>query len=379
MKSKRAGQHRKDDYKSSRRTDRNEEYRQHRHGSEAGNSITPQPKRPTRQTLVQTDTTKKYAMENLPTDFFVTSSAYTPTVYRDQYPAIDPSSPALSQAGKVVIITGASEGIGARGFAPAFAKAKPRAIVLVGRNAAKLSATEANLRKITTEVDYLSIPTDISDEASVAALFQTVKAHYGHADVLINNAGANLAQAPLADVDATSWWADFEVNVKGTFMVTKGFLSLIGTERQGTIVNLSSGAATAVIPGWSSYSISKLAAIKLAEYVAMEYPNVNAVTLQPGVVDTAMVVGRFLSARKILQSKANTFSTESFKRFALDTPALVGGTGVWLATDAARFLTGRFVSANWSVEDLVRRKEEISAGNDLKVVYQGTFGLDQFK
>jgi NAD(P)-dependent dehydrogenase (short-subunit alcohol dehydrogenase family) len=231
-------------------------------------------------------------MENLPTDFFVTSAAYTPTVYRDQYPAINPTNPALSQAGKVVVITGASHGIGARGFAPAFAKAKPRAIVLVGRNAAKLSATEDSLRRITNDVEYISVPTDISNQASVDTLFQTVKARYGHADVLINNAAVNLAQAPLADADVKSWWTDFEVNVKGTFMVTRGFLSLLGNERPGTVVNLSTGIATAVFPTWSSYSITKLAAIKLAEYVAAEYPNVNAVTLQPGVVDTDMVVGK---------------------------------------------------------------------------------------
>lgn len=52
--------------------------------------------------------------------------------------------------------------------------------------------------------------------------------------------------------------------------------------------------------------------------------------------------------------------------------------GVWLSTDAAKFLSGRFVSANWSVDDLVKRKDEIVAGNDLKMIYQGTFGLDQF-
>ncbi len=231
-------------------------------------------------------------MENLPTDFFVTSSAYTPTVYRDQYPSIDPKNPALSQAGKVIIITGASDGIGARGFAPAFAKASPRAIVLVGRNATKLATTEANLRKINKGVEYLSMPTDISNQASVDALVRIVQARYGHADVLVNNAGINLARAPLGAVDVNSWWSDFEVNVKGTFMVTRGFLSLLGTERQGTIVNLSSGIATAVFPTWSSYSITKLAAIKLAEYTATEYPNVNAVSLQPGIVDTDVVVGK---------------------------------------------------------------------------------------
>jgi hypothetical protein len=50
-----------------------------------------------------------------------------------------------------------------------------------------------------------------------------------------------------------------------------------------------------------------------------------------------------------------------------------------LATNAAKFLTGRFISANWSVDDLMRRKDEILAGKDLKIVYQGNFGLEQFR
>lgn len=66
-----------------------------------------------------------------------------------------------------------------------------------------------------------------------------------------------------------------------------------------------------------------------------------------------------------------------YKKFALDTPELVGGAGVWLATDEARFLSGRFVSANWSVEDLRRMKEQIEAGDDLKLVYQGKLGLEE--
>lgn len=71
--------------------------------------------------------------------------------------------------------------------------------------------------------------------------------------------------------------------------------------------------------------------------------------------------------------------TDSFKRFALDTPELVGGSVVWLATNNARFLSGRFVSANWSVDDLQQRKDHILASTDLKMIYAGTFGLDQFK
>lgn len=231
-------------------------------------------------------------MENLPTDFFVTSSAYTPTVYRDQYPSIDPRSPASSQAGQVIIITGASSGIGARGFAPAFAKAGPKAIVLVGRDARRLKATEEAVKAINPNVDYLSVPTDLTDSASVESLFSVINSRYGHADVLVNNAGTFAQNDIVGNVDPTTWWSDFEVNVKGTFLATRGFLSLLGSERRGTIITLSTGGATAVYPGLSAYSISKLGALKVAEYVAAEYPNVTSITLQPGMVMTEMVIGK---------------------------------------------------------------------------------------
>lgn len=65
-----------------------------------------------------------------------------------------------------------------------------------------------------------------------------------------------------------------------------------------------------------------------------------------------------------------------FRKFALDTPELVGGMAVWLTTSKAYFLNGRFVSVNWSVDELVARKKEIIEGNDLKIVVQGKFGIE---
>lgn len=253
-------------------------------------------------------------MENLPTDFFVTSSAYTPTVYRDQYPSIDPTKPALAQTGKVVIITGASAGIGARGFAPAFAKAKPKAIVLVGRDLSKLRATEDALRKITTDVEYVSVPTQMSDAASVDSLYQVVKSKYGHADVLINNAGTFAPGGLIGQQDPDSWWSDFEVNIKGTFLMTRGFLALLGTERKGSVVTLSTGVASAVFPSLSSYSLSKLGGLRLAEYVAAEYPNVTSIAVQPGIVMTDMVTGMLsavshfslLTMQNVIANKCST-------------------------------------------------------------------------
>lgn len=98
-------------------------------------------------------------------------------------------------------------------------------------------------------------------------------------------------------------------------------------------------------------------------YVAAENPNVIATALHPGVIPTAM-------------------TKDYFMRFALDTPELVGGVGVWLAgwTGPERgFLSGRFVAANWDVEDLVARREEILERNLLKVGLNAVLGAEQFE
>ena len=67
---------------------------------------------------------------------------------------------------------------------------------------------------------------------------------------------------------------------------------------------------------------------------------------------------------------------DGFSKFARDTPALAGAMAVWLCTDQSSFLNGRMVSSTWPVDELVLRKDEILAGNDLKIVLQGKFGIE---
>jgi NAD(P)-dependent dehydrogenase (short-subunit alcohol dehydrogenase family) len=231
-------------------------------------------------------------MDQLPVDFFVTTHAYTPHVFRDEYPAINPSSAALSQSGKVIIITGASAGIGANGFAPAFAKAQPKGIVLVGRNVEKLQATKTAIEKLAPKTKIVALAADLTDVASVEKLFASIKSTFGHADVLINNAGLFSPAGTIGTVDPSEWWKDFDVNVKGTFLVTQAFLKLLGTEKQGSIITMSTGISYMSPPGLSAYSISKMAGVRLSEYISMENPNVAAISLQPGIVKTDMVKGK---------------------------------------------------------------------------------------
>lgn len=145
--------------------------------------------------------------------------------------------------------------------------------------------------------------------------------------------------------------------------MTQSFLKqLPATDTPARIVTLTTGAAYEVFPALSAYGISKLAAFELMTYIAAENPNVVAVALHPGVLDTEMTI-------------------DSFKRFALDTPELVGGMGVWLAgwEKAERgFLSGRFVSANWDVDDLVAKRQEIIRGELLKMDIKAKLGAAQF-
>ncbi|KAK3298760.1 uncharacterized protein B0H64DRAFT_422497 [Chaetomium fimeti] len=301
-------------------------------------------------------------MENLPSDHFLTSLQFTKNVYQDVYPSIDPSKPELSLAGKVVIITGASRGIGARGIAPAFAKAGPKAIVLVATNAEKLATVEGELKAINPKVQLLSVAANIADVASVDNLFAQVKATFGHADVLVNNAGVSVAAGNFHEQDIDVWWSNHEVNAKGAFLLARGFINALPdpSTTPATIVNLTTAAAWLVLPIMSGYATSKVASQQLMTHLAAGYPNITAVSLHPGFVDTDMV-------------------PDSFRHFDFDSPALVGGAAVWLASDKAKFLSGRAVAAQWSVDDLVAREDEIVKGGLLRMEMTGKYGAEQFQ
>tara|TARA_R110002060_G_scaffold33056_4_gene43773 strand:+ start:315 stop:740 length:426 start_codon:yes stop_codon:yes gene_type:complete len=113
------------------------------------------------------------------------------------------------------------------------------------------------------------------------------------------------------------------------FLLTQGFLRLLGKEKKGSIVTLSTSAAFMVFPGMSCYSLSKLASTQLQTFIAAENPNVTAISLHPGLVLTDMTM-------------------DAFRPYAKDTPELVGGVGVWLATEKAAFLNGRYIESNVS-------------------------------
>lgn len=137
--------------------------------------------------------------------------------------------------------------------------------------------------------------------------------------------------------------------------MTQHFLQLNGKDRDVTIINVASAAALNSLPCLSSYSLSKLCQIRLQDFVRSENPNVRTFSVHPGIVKTRM-------------------TPLAFERFSRDTFELVGGVTVWLASEQATFMNGRYMSVNWSVDELVERKDEIVSNGLLSIRLQGKFG-----
>ncbi|BDD63037.1 hypothetical protein MPDQ_003674 [Monascus purpureus] len=292
-------------------------------------------------------------------DLITKMECFTKKYYRDTYPSIDPTQPELSQAGKVVIVTGASRGIGKQGFAASFARAHAAAIVLIARSTSNLAQTEDLIKRINPHTKVLSFAVDILDEAGIQNAMQETVKRVGIPSVLVNNAAA-MTMENIASSDSESWWKIQEVNVKGTYITTKAFLGVTGTNPTSptTIINVTSQAATHVAAGLSSYSISKLASIKINSHLAEEYPSITCVALNPGFIATEVAT-----------------NIPILVPFIRDTPELAGDTAVWLSSGDRKFLSGRVMTAWWDVDEMLARKQEIIEGNLLTPCLRGRFGI----
>ncbi|KAI0395818.1 NAD(P)-binding protein [Xylariaceae sp. FL0594] len=299
----------------------------------------------------------------LPTNFFAAALQFTKTIHDDVYPSIDPARKELSLPGKVVIITGASRGLGAKAFAPAFAKAGVKGLVLLATNAEGLRSTEQKIRELNPAVQVLTITADVSDGSAVMSAFAKIKDAFGHADILINNSGINAdgEGVRFADADPEKWWRQFEINAKGTFLMSRSFINQLPSieETTATIINLTTGAAWKGSPFLAGYGMSKLVVQQQIPAIAATYPSITAVALHPGLQETDML-------------------PQAMRRFDRDSPELAGGVAVWLCHPHARFLSGRVVASEWDVDDLVARKEEIEASADLTIDLMGKFGSQHF-
>ena len=190
--------------------------------------------------------------------------------------------------GKTIVITGASRGIG---------EATARHLAGLGATVILAARSKDRIEHIAQEIvagggKALAVPCDVSQPGEVRDLIETAIAQTGRLDMLVNNAGIIDPIARLADSDPEAWGAVVDVNVKGIYHGLRFAIPEMVTRGGGTIVNISSGAATSALEGWSHYCATKAAVLSLTRVADKEYRDhgIRVVGLSPGTVATEMQV-----------------------------------------------------------------------------------------
>lgn len=224
----------------------------------------------------------------------------TTKVHSDTYPAIDPSKldPTLLR-GRAVYICGASRGIG-RSIATSFARGGASFIAIGARATASLEPVAEQLRAAARDAGretprVVCVALDASSAESVAAAAEVVKREFGSVDVVVQNAAIIAPPTRIVDADPDDWWRIYEVNVRGQFLTARYFLPLLLGKPEGlrTFVTVASVGAHIVGEAYSSYQSSKLANLRIAEFVDREHgrDGVSAWCVHPGNVLTDMAGG----------------------------------------------------------------------------------------
>ncbi|MCJ1314485.1 hypothetical protein MMC25_008167 [Agyrium rufum] len=279
-------------------------------------------------------------------------ASFTKTWHNDSYPAISPTQPALSAAGKHVVVTGGGTGIGAS-IALSFAKAGAASVSILGRREDRLKKSTAAISDAAhSATKVLYEVADLTNGADVRRAIDSIASRVGDKiSIFVANAGSIPTMGPLATDDVDAFMRGFDMNVRTILNSLQAFIPNAVAE-DPVLINISTGMVHIdAIAGMASYSSSKAAGTKLVEYFAKENPSWRVYNVQPGVVKTEM--------------------NDDLAMEGQDDVALPGHFCVWLASPEGRFLKGKYVWVNWDVEELKAKAKEIQETRVLTIMLDG--------
>jgi NAD(P)-dependent dehydrogenase (short-subunit alcohol dehydrogenase family) len=243
------------------------------------------------------------------------------------------TSTALPLQGQVVVVTGASRGIG-RAIAVEFARAGADVAVTARTTESAPSKLPGTIEDTARQVEALgrralAIPTDVTDETQVDEMARRTLEELGRVDILVNNAGISFP-APFHQTPRKRWDLVMNVNLRGPVLCTQAFLPRMIEQGSGRVINISSYLAEALLPGLLSYSVSKIALEKLTQGIAAELRQhqvaVNALRVEMNIATEGWV-----------------FRNPDIDYSTWEKPEAASEAALWLATRDLSY-TGRVVT-----------------------------------
>ncbi len=231
----------------------------------------------------------------------------------------------MTLAGKTALITAAGQGIG-RATAEAFAEA-----------GAQVWVSDIDISKLSGLEAAGAFALDVTDEADVAAAAERT----GAVDILFNCAGY-VANGTVMDCAADDWRRSFDINVDGMYRTIRAYLPKMCDQGGGRIINMASVASSIKgIKSRAAYAASKAAVIGLTKSIAVDYveDGIRCNAVCPGTVDTPSLQERIDAYDDPVAARAMFVARQPMGRLA--TAREIAGLCVYLASDAADFVTGQ--------------------------------------
>jgi 3-oxoacyl-[acyl-carrier protein] reductase len=253
----------------------------------------------------------------------------------------------MKLAGRGVVITGASQGLG-KAIAAACIREGAN-VLLCARGGALLEQTRAELSAAAESGQkVLAERADVSRPEDMRHLFQTAVGRLPTLDGLVNNAGVYGPKGLLEEVDFEEWWRAIEINLRGVALACREAVPIFRRQRSGKIVNISGGGATAPLPRISAYAAGKAAVVRLTETLAEETrgSGVEVNAIAPGALNTRLLDETLAAGPERVGAD---FYDRALKQKQQGGAPLSKGADlcVFLLSSASDGVTGRLISAVW--------------------------------
>ena len=237
----------------------------------------------------------------------------------------------FSLAGHVAVVTGGGRGIG-EGIARDFASAGA-AVVLAARRTHEIEKVAEDINNVGGQA--LAVTTDVLEEGAIEALGEATMSHFGKMTIWVNNAGGSTHRVPLTTLPREEWQRTMRLNVDAVY---EGCMTAARHMDKGCIINITSGAGSAPVPNSAHYGAAKAAVNSLTASLSVELaPNIRVNAVAPGAIPTELM----LTVLEKTEDELNDILEEwNIPLGRLGTPQDIGSACVYLASDAASWLTG---------------------------------------